>query len=568
MTPLDHRRIPVLPVRPRLHPFAGSITRSYTAGRMQYARAFHGEPVTISISSTVPFPPVVNAHIVMTRYANGDTSSNQFPFVRIDDQTIRCIATPEKSGLHSFRAEYSLDGGTAWLQDTAPDGWVLVDPSQVDGARIYTMIPTVSGTIKDWTADLPRIVEMGFTAVHLLPVTTQDTSQSPYSAHDLFSVDAAYLDPGSEDDGLTQLEKFVDAAKSHNLQICFDLVLNHVGVNSLIATKAPDWIVPDQNQPDGLQRARYWSDNGWKYWDDLVLINYEHPSEVIRLEIWSYMTSYALFWAKYASDTGGFVRLDNLHGSDPQFMRALTLSLRSAYPEVAVLAEYFTDEQTILNTVPEWGLNLLLATPWEHKFVPELREHLKYILRVSPQIRYYAPVTSHDSGSPSEEFGSAYATLPRYVVAALLGTGATGIAQGVEYGQTNRINFIGNQPKTVYPSVAIFGQFIRQVNDILAQYPAFRHVENCTFVDNNHAGIIAAFRQDTSGKDHGFLVVCNFDILGPQFITIDLAPFLPGPGPYTSIDLLTRHTDIHYSSVLDLRLAACATQVLRFAKQP
>ena len=315
-----------------------------------------------------------------------------------------------------------------------------------------------------------------------------------------------------------------------------------------------------------MMRARYWCDQGWLSWEDLVLINYEHPSEMVRAEIWSYMTDYALFWAKYANDTGGFVRLDNLHGSDTKFMKALTLAIRSEYPEVALLAEYFTDEQTIVNTVPEWGLNLLLATPWEHRYVPELREHLKYLLRVSGQIRFYSPITSHDSGAPAQEFGSVYSTIPRYVAAALLGTGATGIVQGVEFAEKERINFIGKSAKTTYPPVALFGQFLKQVNTILKENMAFRCGANCKFVDDGHHAVIAAFREDPSPDLYGFLVVCNFDTTGSQNIRIDLSEHIRDEGPFYYTDLLINKTETIREPILDLQLAACATQVLKFPK--
>ncbi|WP_191321960.1 hypothetical protein [Algoriphagus aquimarinus] len=81
-----------------------------------------------------------------------------------------------------------------------------------------------------------------------------------------------------------------------NIRLCFDLVMNHVGVNSKMAQRAPDWIVEDVNQPNGLQRAKYWEGKGWSFWNDLVLINYVHPSEEIRSEMWNYMTDYVLFW--------------------------------------------------------------------------------------------------------------------------------------------------------------------------------------------------------------------------------------------------------------------------------
>ena len=560
----QHRQIPVLPERPRVHPIADDIHRSYPVGRQSFSRACTGVVLVLTITTPNPLPDNVEARLVTTLNSDDGKSWTKVPFVRADERKLICRLTPSNPGLHSFRAEFSLDRGETWLRDTVPDAWILVDPPQVDSLRIYSLIPAVSGTIADWKADLKRIRGMGFNAIHLLPVTALDTSQSPYAARDLFDIDHSYLMEGSRLDGLSQLEDFIGEAKKLDIRLIFDLVLNHVGVNSTMARRAPDWIVPDQNQPDGLQRARYWSNQGWRNWDDLVLINYEHPSEAIRSEIRAYMTDYALFWAKYANDTGGFVRFDNLHSSDPDFVTGLTTSLHSAYPDVGILAEYFTDESTLLRTGPEWGLNLNLATPWNYKFVPQLREYLNYIHRVSEQIRYFMPITSHDSGSPAQEFGTADSTVPRYVAAALLGTGATGIPQGVEFGEKERIDFIGRKPKMVYPAEARFAGFITRVNAILAEYPAFRCGENCRFVDNGHSAVIAAFRRDAGTQAFGFLVACNFDTLNPQRITVELAPFLGTDGPFTCCELLSGETRIFPHPQLELVLPPSAARVLKF----
>jgi hypothetical protein len=488
------------------------------------------------------------------------------PFVRSDKRTLTCNVTPDHPGLHSFRAEFSLDNGATWLRDTVPDAWILIDPPQVDGLRIYTMIPTVSGTVADWKADLKRISDMGFNAVHLLPVTTLDTTESPYAAKDLFALDPSYLTKGSTQDGLSQLEDYVQEAKSLNIRLCFDLVLNHIGVNSIMARRAPDWITPDQNQSDGLKRARYWCNQGWRTWDDLVLINYEHPSEAVRSEIRAYMTDYALFWAKYANDTGGFVRFDNLHSSDPDFASVVTSAIHAEFPEVGLLAEYFTDENTLLRTGPQWGLNLILATPWNCKFVPQLREYLNYVHRVSEHVRYFMPITSHDCGAPAQEFGSADSTVPRYVAAALLGTGATGIPQGVEFGENERINFIGRHPKMLYPAQTRFAKFIRRTNAILADNPAFRRGANCQFVDDGHAAVLAAFRHDGGPKDLGFLVVCNFDTQQSQRIALNLATVLGSDGPFACRELLSDEARAIPHARLELVLPPCAAQVLQFSR--
>jgi hypothetical protein len=564
--PIQHRKIPVLPESPRIRPIAGKISRSYPVGRQSFSRACQGEILTLTITAEDPLPVNIHANLVTTLNSNDGTEWNTIPFVPDDEHTLVCRVKPKWSGLHSFRAEFSMDKGSSWLRDSVPDAWILIDPPQVDGLCLYTMIPNVSGSMTDWKNDLKRIREMGFNAIHLLPITTLDTSESPYAAMDLFDIDQSYLEKGSKLNGLSQLEEYIEEAKTLNIRLCFDLVLNHVGVHSKMAQRAPDWIIPDPDQQDGFKRAWYWSGEGRRTWNDLILINYEHPSEEIRSEIWEYMTDYTLFWAKYANDTGGFVRFDNLHSSNPEFVQSLTSKLHSEYPGIGILAEYFIDEVTLLHTGPKWGLNLNLATPWNYKFVPQLREYLNYIHRVSKHIRYFMPVTSHDSGSPAQEFGSADSTVPRYVAAALLGTGATGIVQGVEFGENERISFIGRKKKMSYPEMPRFAQFVRQINAILTDNRAFRHGENCQFVDNGHPAIIAAFRKESGTEESGFLVVCNFDIHMPQSIEVNLSPFLGTNGPFPCTELLSGESQIFENPHLQLQVPPCSAKVLKFSK--
>lgn len=518
--------------------------------------------MVLTITTQDPLPPRVQARVVSTLNSTSAHKWATSPFARADATTLVCRIPAGRPGLKSFRAEFSLDGGETWVPDTVPDAWILIDPPLVDGLRVYVMIPNVSGTVADWIADLKRISDMGFNAVHLLPITTMDRSESPFAASNLFEIDAGYLPGGSPHDGLAQFEEYVAAAAALTIRLCFDLVLNHVGLTSMMARRAPDWIMPDESQPDGLRRARYWSSQGWRTWNDLVLINYEHPSEAVRSEIWAYMTAYTLFWARYASDTGGLVRFDNLHGGDPDFIQSVTTVLHSAYPEVGLLAEYFTDERTMLRTGPEWGLNLVLATPWDYKFVPQLREYLNYLHRISEHVRYFMPITSHDCGAPAQEFGTADSTVPRYVAAALLGTGATGMPQGVELGEAERIDFIGRKPKMRFPDQPRFAPFIGCINAILAEYPAFRRGANCRFVDRGHPAILAAFRRDTGPQAIGFLVVCNFDIHTPQRIVIDVSTFLGKEGTYSCRELLSGDPAPSPGPALNLTLQPCSARVL------
>ncbi len=565
--PIFHNRVPVIPHRPRVQPIAGKVHRSYPVGQQNYSRAIQGQLFTVSITIDMdaPFRTNMQANLVTTMNSADGKTWSSIPFSWVDSRRLICQIRPVQTGLHKFRTEYSFDEGSSWSRDNVEDAWILVDPPQVDGLRLYTLIPNVSGTITDWTADLERIRSMGFNAIHLLPLTTLDTSESPYSARDLFSVDPRYVDPHSPLNGISQLEAFVEAARASGIRLCFDLVLNHVGVHSNIARQAPDWIIPDPNSPDGFQRARYLADHGWCFWDDLILINYNHPSEAIREEIWDYMTSYTLFWARFADITGGFVRFDNLHSSNPEFIKSLTDTLHAEYPETGILAEYFADENTMIKTSKDWRLNLNLATPWDYKFVPKLREYLKNLHRLASHLRYFMPVTSHDSGSPAQEFSSADATIPRYVAAALMGTGATGIVQGVEYGVEKKIEFIGKSSRMKFPAEARFGNFIKKVNTILTEYPTLRQGGNCQFVDFGHHAIIAAYRHDTGSESSGILIVCNFDILSSQHINIDLSTYLGSGKSIAGTELLSSETTYFPNARLELNLPPCSAQVWKFS---
>ena len=118
-----------------------------------------------------------------------------------------------KCGIYQFKIRYSHDGGKNWLWDSMPDKKILVDPPGMKNLRVYTLIPNSSGTITDWKKKLNDIKQLGFNAVHLLPVTKMGRSESPYSAADLFDIDPSYPDPAEKTSGLDQFESFCGKGK-------------------------------------------------------------------------------------------------------------------------------------------------------------------------------------------------------------------------------------------------------------------------------------------------------------------------------------------------------------------
>jgi hypothetical protein len=428
-------------------------------------------------------------------------------------------------GSYKFKLKYSIDNGKIWYWDRVSFSQVIVDPEAIKDIRMYTLIQPVSGKINDWIELLPHIAGLGFSAVHLLPITSLDFSESPYSAYDLFSIDKAYSGKGTCS-GFVLFEKFVEKARELGIRLCFDLVLNHIGLRSKMVQMCPEWIVPDKSEKDGLKRAGCWHMNSWLKWEELVKIYYDHPHPDIRSDIWDYMKKYSMFWSHFAQLTGGMIRLDNLHSSHEGFITNLLDELRGAYPNLIIMAEFFTDSNTILKKAAEGQINLFLANQWEYPYANDLRNYLRYIHNMGRKVRFYLPITTHDTGAPAQLFGKAEAAVPRYAVTALMGTGQTGIVQGVEYGYPEKIDFIGRKEKYKFQENLYIAEGIRNINRVLTESTVFYQDGNLIFIDSGHSAVLGALRRPDKVNDKSYLIFANLDIHKGYCLQVNLSSFI------------------------------------------
>ncbi len=538
------------------------LQRSFKSGPRDFFRLYRGDPLELTVTVLDDAPPRLQVvlHTDLGAAPRGEWTDH--PFQTTDGRVFRLQLATSRCGLYRFRVKYSLDSGEHWLWDRVPHSFVLVDPPALQTLRLYTLIPSASGTVRDWTGLLPGIAAMGFDALHLLPVTRMGQSQSPYSAADLFALDERYRDPSDPRDGLTQFESFVEACARHKLRLCLDLVLNHVAVDSEMAALAPDWLTPDDAEPDGFKRAGCWHMQQWIRWADLALVNYDHPNPRTLRLIWDYMQQYALFWTNYAAATGGMVRFDNLHSSHPAFISELSAVVRARFPDMTILGEYFTDQVTLEKTVPEWGINLLVGNTWESPFGPQLRHYIQYVHTVSDKLRHLCPITTHDTLAPAQLFGSDQSCMPRYAICALYTAGQTGLVQGVEAGIRERVPFIGPPYRLEMNTGVDFRPFISRINALLAEYPVLRRGGNLVFVDQDHAAILGAYRRPAQAGENGFLLLANLDTGNAQTVTLDLSQ--QGLAlPVGLTDLLSGETLALDAPRLTVTVPACGVKIYR-----
>ncbi|MDA8123580.1 MAG: alpha-amylase family glycosyl hydrolase [Deltaproteobacteria bacterium] len=539
----------------------GQLKRSWPVAPHEFFRIFKDEPLVLEVEflETHPAPQIR----LYTNLLSEADEWSEIEFQRRPAGPFSLSLTPPRCGIFLFKIKHSADGGKTWFWDRIPFSKVIVDPAGAKDIRMYTLIPNVSGRIGDWIAALDHVRDLGFNMVHLLPVTAMDASESPYAAADLFAIDPSFLAPDDVRNGLAQFEDFVRAAREKGIRLCLDLVLNHIGITSQMAGRCPEWIVEDKNEPNGLMRAGCWHMNKWIKWGDLCRIHYDHPEPVIRQELWAYMKQYALFWANYAAYTGGMIRLDNLHSSHPEFIADLIGTLRLAYPDLIIQAEFFSDSNTLLKTAARRELNLLLADAWEHPFAEALRDYLIYLHAISTKLRFLTPISTHDTSSAALLYGSPAAAVTRYFTLALFATGQMGMVQGMEHGLLEKIHFIGRNRVLSLPSPDRYSALIGKVNRLLADHALFQEGGNIRFVDQGHGAVLAALREGCKRPEERFLLLANLDTTNPYQMKLDLSGIRPRDGSCLLREMLQGEEIALKDDVLALEIEPCGMRAYR-----
>jgi len=227
------------------------------------------------------------------------------------------------------------------------------------------------------------------------------------------------------------------------------------------------------------------------------------------------------------------------------------------------MAEFFTDSNTVLKKAAEWQINSFLANQWEHSYAADLRGYLRYIHFIGLKVRYHMPITTHDTGVPAQLFGKAEAAIPRYAVTALMGTGQTGIVQGVEYGYPEKINFIGRKKKYEFRENLSIAEGIRNINRILAESSVFHRAGNLEFIDGDHGAVVGAFRRPVKENDKGYLVFANLDIHNGYRLQVDLSALIKNADKILLEDRLNGARYESQADDIQIDIESCGVRIFR-----
>ena len=393
---------------------------------------------------------------------------------------------------------------------------VKVEPEATRSANsIYTVFPRQFGSFREVVRRLPHIMDtMGFRIVQTLPPFPVPATYAvmgeygcPFAATDFHSVDPAMAEFDTSATPLDQFRELIDAVHARGGVFFIDLPANHTGWASTLQTHHPEWFRRRQS-------GEFASPGAWGVvWEDLVELDYSH--EALR----DYMAEVFLFWCRQGVD--GFRCDAGYMIPEAAWVRIVKL-VREQYPDTVFMLEGLggaievTD--SLLNRAGlDWAYSEIFQTYDRRQFEGYLPAANVRAERFGSLVHF---AETHDNDRLAKG-GQTYARL-RVALAALLShQGAWGMANGVEWFATEKIDVHGKNDLN-WGAGDNMVSLISTLNALLSSHPSFAGVTRQRLIQRGDGNFLAVLRGDD------VLVLANLDCCNPVHVQWDAALFPEG----------------------------------------
>jgi starch synthase (maltosyl-transferring) len=375
-----------------------------------------------------------------------------------------------------------------------------------EGLRIYNLFPTLAGTVRDWTAHLPRIAAMRFNAVYLNPFHYPGFSGSLYAVKDYYRLNPRFRDgEGGDDDAL--LRGFTTAAHEHGLKVVMDLVVNHTARDSELVSSRPHWFTRD---PSGEIVSPYATDpadpSRRTVWGDLAELDYRPPQQH---QILAYFAELVRHYLALGFD--GF-RCDAAYKVPAEVWRSLIAAAKSVAPEAVFLAENLGAPREAVLALADTGFDYLFnSVKWWDFESPWPLEQYETFRHIAPSIGF---PESHDTERLSAELlaaGFPEAEIePRYKAAyAFAAAFSTGVMMpiGFEFGWSRRFHVVAPPHQEREPARFDLSAFIAAVNAMKAAVPALNEEGPQYRLSAPDDPLVVLMRRTEKGDERAFILV-------------------------------------------------------------
>lgn len=527
-----------------------------------------GESVQLQAST------IKNPYDVPLQYVwSADSSNPAVSNISNPENVVATVTIPDVDGKYFYNLLVVAEEDSVWFQTMVTredDKLEAFDidadyPAWMDEAIIYQITPynfVANGTFPDITAKLPEIKQLGINTIWLQPIYKSSYRGQGYDVVDYLSINPAF---GTE----SELGELIREAKSLELRVLFDIVLNHTSIKH---PYAQDVIAQGEDSPyydfyqhehDGKPYSSFYNtdENGFVYyfWEDLVNLNYDNE------EVQRWMLEVCKYWIR-EFDIDGY-RFDAIWGVNsrmPSFAERLRTELKAIKPDVLLLAEDKGTEPEVFelgfDAAYDWTTDTswVSQTSWEYEYdenesktiynhsdVDYRDELLREALFMKEDNEH--KILRYMENNDLHRFINGHGLKRTKMAAALLFAlpGIPMLYNGQETGfrehpySTNAI-FNRNWTISAADKEGLF-PYYQKLIQLHKQYPALSDTAMEELSVSPDAALVA-FRR--SYEDQKFVIVVNLDSLAAE-ATVDLSDFVPdepGSESYWLRDVLTENT--------------------------
>ena len=442
---------------------------------------------------------------------------HDIPMQETSPGTYRCAVRLDEVGVFSAKASFFPAGTRTPVWPEGRNFHVKVGPASTRRANaIYTVFVRQFGSFREVVRRLDTIMgKMGFSIVQTLPpfpvpVTygVMGKKGCPFAATDFFSVDPACAEFDVKATPLDQFRELVDAVHARGGRLFVDLPANHTGWASVLQTHHPDWF---RREADGT----FVSPGAWGVtWADLVELDYAKP------ELRAYMADVFLFWCRFGVD--GF-RCDAGYMIPEETWNYIVARVREEHPDTVFMLEGLGGKLEVTDALLaradlDWAYSEIFQTYDRGAFEWYLPGAIARAEKYGALVHF---AETHDNNRLAQG-GKVYARLRVQLAALLSHQGAWGIANGVEWYATEKID-VHDGGDLNWDASDNMVDLIARLNNILATHPAFGPGVRERLVTRGDGNTLAVVRLCDDGAP--VLVVANLDCHNPATVKWDLSAF-------------------------------------------
>jgi starch synthase (maltosyl-transferring) len=424
----------------------------------------------------------------------------------------------------------------------------LPQPLEIDVDRTlarfgswYELFPRSWGGFEGVQEQLPKLAELGFDVLYLLPIhpightnrkgrnntLTAEPGDpgSPYAIGDeTGGHDAIHPELGTDED----FRALVKAANDHGIEVCLDLAVNCSPDHPWLK-EHPEWFF---RRPDGTLK---YAENPPKKYQDIYNVNF-------GCEDWRGLWDALLGVVRHWVDRGvTLFRVDNPHTKPFVFWEWLIKEIRATNPEVIFLAEAFT-RRAVMRELAKIGFAQSYTYFTWKNFRWELSEYVSELAHTE-EAEYFRPnffPTTPDILTDYLAEGGPPAFPVRLILAATLSP-SYGIYSGYEHFEhvqrPGSEEFLDNE-KYEIKRRALDGPLLammQRLNHVRRENPALQRMENVGFLDAANDAIIAYAKRE---GPNAVICVVNLDPHHAQEGLVHVPYELGVPPAFTVEDLL------------------------------